>query len=195
MIDPARPEAREAVAMCKTAGIRPVTITGDHPITALAIARELGIAADGSALTCPELDRLPAAEPARHVDEVALFARVTPEHKRRIVQALQQRVQIVAMTGDGVNDGPALKAADIGVVMDGWYRRGERSRRSASSVSVCRRGRALCLLGMSTLAYFDGCRSDWLPANLIQAQRDYFGAHTYGRVDAKGVFHTRWSQE
>jgi magnesium-transporting ATPase (P-type) len=187
MIDPARPEAREAVAMCKTAGIRPVTIIGDHPITALAIARELGIAAHGSALTCPE--------PARHVDEVALFARVTPEHKRRIVQALQQRVQIVAMTGDGVNDGPALKAADIGVVMDGWYRRGERSRRSASSVGVCRRGRALCLLGMSALAYFDGCRSDWLPANFIQAQRDCFGAHTYGRVDAKGVFHTRWGQE
>jgi P-type Ca2+ transporter type 2C len=117
MIDPPREEARDAVARARSAGIRPMMITGDHPRTAAVIAQELGVAADGLAVTGAELDRLSADELDRTVAVVSVYARVNPEHKLRIVEALQRHGAIVAMTGDGVNDAPALKAADIGVAM------------------------------------------------------------------------------
>ncbi|MBX6740461.1 MAG: cation-translocating P-type ATPase [Acetobacteraceae bacterium] len=117
MIDPPREEAREAVARARGAGIRPIMITGDHPRTAAAIAAELGIAADGRAVTGAELERMPDEELDRTVREVSVFARVNPEHKLQIVRALQRGGATVAMTGDGVNDAPALKTADIGVAM------------------------------------------------------------------------------
>jgi P-type Ca2+ transporter type 2C len=117
IIDPARPEVRDAVAVCRDAGIRPVMITGDHPLTALAIATDLGIADVDRVLVGADLDRLDDAEFAAAVRDVSVFARVSPEHKLRIVEALQHQHQVVAMTGDGVNDAPALKRADIGVAM------------------------------------------------------------------------------
>jgi Ca2+-transporting ATPase len=115
IIDPPRPEARDAIRLCKLAGIQVKMITGDHAITAAAIARELGL--EGAVLTGAELDRIDVAELARHIEETAVFARVAPEHKVKIVQALKARGHVVAMTGDGVNDAPALKNADIGVAM------------------------------------------------------------------------------
>ena len=117
MIDPPRPEAEGAVARAKGAGVRPVMITGDHPRTAAVIAQELGIAEDGRTVTGAELDRLTDDALARTVADVSVYARVNPEHKLRLVKALQQGGAIVAMTGDGVNDAPALKTADIGVAM------------------------------------------------------------------------------
>jgi Ca2+-transporting ATPase len=117
MIDPPRAEVRAAVATCRTAGIRPVMIPGDHPLTPTFIARDLGIARDASILTGQQLDELSQEQLEAAVDGVAVYARVSPEHKLKIVDALQNRGHIVAMTGDGVNDAPALKRADIGVAM------------------------------------------------------------------------------
>jgi P-type Ca2+ transporter type 2C len=115
LIDPPRPEARDAIALCKQAGIQVKMITGDHALTAGAIARELGL--HGTVLTGAELDRIDVADLSRHIEETAVFARVAPEHKVKIVQALKARGHVVAMTGDGVNDAPALKNADIGIAM------------------------------------------------------------------------------
>ena len=118
MIDPPRPEARAAVAACRRAGIRPLMITGDHAVTGLAIARDLGIAGPGEeALTGRDLDRLVDTELEDVAQRVPVYARVSPQHKLRIVEALRRRGEVVAVTGDGVNDAPALKAADIGAAM------------------------------------------------------------------------------
>jgi Ca2+-transporting ATPase len=117
MIDPPREEAKQAVARAKLAGIRPIMITGDHPKTAAVIATELGIADNGRAVTGIDLERL-SDEDLRHtVQNSSVYARVNPEHKLRIVQALQHNGAVVGMTGDGVNDAPALKTADIGIAM------------------------------------------------------------------------------
>ncbi|MGE5663589.1 MAG: cation-translocating P-type ATPase, partial [Deltaproteobacteria bacterium] len=116
MIDPPRPEAAPAVRACRDAGIRPVMITGDHPLTALSVARALGIPG-GAVLSGNEIGVLDDAALAEAAERVSVFARVAPDHKLRIVTALQKRGHIVAMTGDGVNDAPALKKADIGVAM------------------------------------------------------------------------------
>jgi Ca2+-transporting ATPase len=118
MIDPPRPEVKLAVGQCQKAGIRAVMITGDHKNTAAAIARELGLFAPGSvAVTGDELDALPAAEFSEEIERIPVYARVSPEHKLRIVKALREKGHVVAMTGDGVNDAPAVKEADIGVAM------------------------------------------------------------------------------
>lgn len=118
MIDPPREEVKEAIRGCQEAGIRVLMITGDHATTGLAIARDLGIAGPGArALTGQDLDRMAPQELSDAVAAVSVFARVSPQHKLRIVQLLQERGEVVSVTGDGVNDGPALKAADIGVAM------------------------------------------------------------------------------
>jgi magnesium-transporting ATPase (P-type) len=114
-MDPPRPEARDAIAQCRTAGIQVKMITGDHKDTALAIARELSL--EGRAITGKDLDAIDALDLAESIEHVAVFARVAPEHKVKIVRALQAKGHVVAMTGDGVNDAPALKTADIGVAM------------------------------------------------------------------------------
>jgi Ca2+-transporting ATPase len=117
IIDPPRPEAKAAVTRARRAGIRPMMITGDHPRTAAVIAQELGISTDGRAITGAELEKLPPDGDPALIAQVSVYARVNPEHKLRIVNALRSTGAIVAMTGDGVNDAPALKKADIGVAM------------------------------------------------------------------------------
>ncbi len=117
MLDPPREEARQAVAQARSAGIRPVMITGDHPVTAAVIGRELGICTDGRAVTGEEIDQMTDEALHSAAQDISVYARVNPEHKLRIVKALQKGNNIVAMTGDGVNDAPALKAADIGIAM------------------------------------------------------------------------------
>lgn len=116
MMDSPRPEAKEAIKMCRSAGIRVVMITGDHPLTAKAIADELGIG-NGKVITGEELDRMGQKEFEEAVEGISVYARVSPAHKLRIVDALNAKGRVVAMTGDGVNDAPALKKADIGVAM------------------------------------------------------------------------------
>jgi Ca2+-transporting ATPase len=117
MIDPPRPEAKAAIETCTRAGIRPIMITGDHPTTAAAVARELGLITTQAVVTGADLDRMDERDFAREVANIAVYARVSPAHKLRIVTALQDRGDRVAMTGDGINDAPALRKADIGIAM------------------------------------------------------------------------------
>ena len=117
MIDPPRPEAGRAIEACERAGIKPILITGDHALTAQAVARELGLLKRGRIVTGPELDAMSDEEFQRQVEEIEVYARVSPAHKLRVVTAWQGKGRYVAMTGDGVNDAPALKKADIGVAM------------------------------------------------------------------------------
>jgi Ca2+-transporting ATPase len=117
MIDPPRPEAKEAVQKCEQAGIRVVMITGDHPVTAQAVARELGILKGGRVITGAQLDGISDTDFEREADGIDVYARVSPTHKLRVISALQKSGNVVAMTGDGVNDAPALKKADIGIAM------------------------------------------------------------------------------
>jgi Ca2+-transporting ATPase len=118
MIDPVRPEVKDAIGLCRSAGIRPVMITGDHRDTAVAIAKELGILGNGQqALTGAELSKIPDDEFNAHVEDYSVYARVQPEHKVRIVNAWRKKGMTTAMTGDGVNDAPSIKSADIGVGM------------------------------------------------------------------------------
>jgi Ca2+-transporting ATPase len=117
MMDSPREEVKDALKMCKSAGIRVIMITGDHPLTARAIAEELGISDDGKVVTGDELDHMDQEEFHGKVDGISVYARVSPAHKLRIVEALNHKGHVVAMTGDGVNDAPALKKADIGVAM------------------------------------------------------------------------------
>jgi Ca2+-transporting ATPase len=132
MMDPPRKEVPEAIRISKMAGIRTVMITGDHRLTARAIGKELGIG-NGEVIEGAELDRMSAEDLCEHIDEVSVFARVTAEHKVRIVEALKAKGHIVAMTGDGVNDAPALTAADIGVAMG---RTGTEVTKEASDVVI-----------------------------------------------------------
>jgi Ca2+-transporting ATPase len=133
MADPARPEAREAIQKCHRAGIHVVMITGDHPSTATALARELTLLNGGKILTGADLDRMSQKELEKEIEHVTVFARTLPEHKLKIVKAFKNTGHIVAMTGDGVNDAPAIKEADIGIAMG---KNGTDVTREASSVTI-----------------------------------------------------------
>lgn len=117
LADPPRPEAKKAIESCRAGGIRPVMVTGDHPLTALAVAREIGMGDDGCLLAGQDLAALSEAELGDEVSRVSIFARTNPEDKMRLVRVLQKQGEVVAVTGDGVNDAPALAAADIGIAM------------------------------------------------------------------------------
>lgn len=117
LMDPPRPEAKAAIATCEAAGIRAVMITGDHPATAEAVARELGMLKTGRVVTGPELEAMSDDDLDRQVEDISVYARVSPAHKLRIVSAWRHKGRVVAMTGDGVNDAPALKQADVGIAM------------------------------------------------------------------------------
>ena len=117
LIDPLRPEAADAIAQCRAAGIRPILITGDHPLSARAVARQIGFDEQAPTLTGSELDLIPDEQWPETVTKVSIYARVTPEHKLRLVQALKNQGACVAVTGDGINDAPALSSADIGIAM------------------------------------------------------------------------------
>ena len=121
MIDPPRPEVKDAIAICKKAGIRVVMITGDHKLTATAVGKELNLLDEKEVASCvltgQELEQMTDEQLADVVEKVVIYARVAPEHKVRIVKAWKQKDQVVAMTGDGVNDAPALKMSDIGIAM------------------------------------------------------------------------------
>ena len=117
MMDPPRPEARAAVQTCEAAGIRAVMITGDHPLTAATVARELGMLTDGRVVSGRDLEAMSDADLEREVADIAVYARVSPADKLRVVTAWQKRGDVAAMTGDGVNDAPALKKADVGIAM------------------------------------------------------------------------------
>src|SRR5690606_38665193 len=130
-IDPPREEAIAAIAECRSAGIRVKMITGDHAATAAAIARQLGLGETGRVLTGHDLDNISDEEFAAAVRDTTVFARTSPEHKLRIVQALQADGAVVAMTGDGVNDAPSLKQADVGIAMG---RKGTEAAKEASQM-------------------------------------------------------------
>lgn len=118
MIDPVRPEVKDAIEECRSAGIRPIMITGDHKDTAVAIARELGIIEEGQyAITGAELSKMDDATFAKEFKNISVYARVQPEHKTRIVNQWRAAGYVTAMTGDGVNDAPSIKSADIGIGM------------------------------------------------------------------------------
>jgi P-type Ca2+ transporter type 2C len=117
MIDPPRPEAKDAICVCDAAGIRTLMITGDHKLTAVSIARQLGILKNGMAVTGEEINRMSESEFEGAVENIDVYARVSPEHKLRVVEALTKKGHVAAMTGDGINDAPALKKADIGIAM------------------------------------------------------------------------------
>jgi P-type Ca2+ transporter type 2C len=170
IIDPPRPEARDAVTRAKRAGVRPLMITGDHPRTAAVIARELGITTDDRAMTGAELDRLPTDADPRTVAEVSVYARVNPEHKLRIVEALRRTGAIVAMTGDGVNDAPALKKADIGIAMGltGTDVSKEAADNFASIVAAVEEGRAIFANIRKFLRYL-------LSSNIGEVMTMFFG--------------------
>jgi Ca2+-transporting ATPase len=117
MMDPPRPEARTAVHTCQQAGVVPVMITGDHAVTAATIAREVGILTTGRVVSGAELEALSDADLEQEIQNTSVFARVSPADKLRVISAWQKRRDVVAMTGDGVNDAPALKKADVGIAM------------------------------------------------------------------------------
>ncbi|HEX8036088.1 MAG TPA: cation-transporting P-type ATPase [Ktedonobacterales bacterium] len=175
LADPPRPEVRGAIAACQKAGIRSVMITGDHPYTARAIAQEVGMAQDGGIVTGPELDGMSATEFTQVVARTSIYARATPAHKLRIVQALRAQGERVAVTGDGINDAPALAAADIGIAMG---KRGTDVAREAAGIvladdnfatitAAVREGRLLFANLRKAIRYYLACKVALVSATLL----------------------------